>query len=314
MSADAPVISILLLTYQHEAFVRDALDGIFAQQLSVPYEVIATEDCSSDKTRSILEEYRRRHAGVLRILARDRRVGGKRNVLDGFAQCRGDYICILDGDDYWTDATKLSRQLDLLQGRPEYVACAHNTRVVYLEGGKPDGKAVSDAKVRERYTIGDLASGRIYLHLSSLLFRNVFKGGLPAAQRHPRVGDYFLSMLFAEHGDIAFINRPMSVYRVTGHGEWSKLNTLEQEIKNLDGLVIYNRLLGYRYADLFDDRIYQSAKNIVRALRRQKPRDPVAFYKYRFLRSAYRPRRRRRPAARRAVLTSIADWLWSSVR
>ena len=312
MPINEPVISILLLTYMHEEFVREALDSIFTQELSVGFEVIATEDCSSDRTRIILEEYRQRFPETLFILQRDARVGGKRNLLDGFARCRGNFVCVLDGDDYWTDTHKLSAQLAILQESSQYVACAHNTRALVVRDNALSYDIVDPERVKEHYSLSDLIEGRIYLHSSSLLFRNVFKGALPEAQAHPRAGDYFMSMLFAEHGNIAFIDRVMSVYRMTGLGAWSTLDPLAQRMRNIDGLVVYNKLLRYRYATLFDSRIYREVRKLVPAIKGHGQGKLRALCKYLFLRFAYRPFKRKGTMELRPLFARLADALWFS--
>lgn len=247
-----PRVSVVVLAYNHAPYIGQTLDSIFAQQFDGELEVIVTEDASTDRTRAIIETYLAQHPHGMRMIARDSNVGGKQNILDGFAAATGEYIAVLDGDDHWEDPQKLALQLGLLQQHPDYAGCGHNTRMHYVLGNRPDSEIVPPSRKREAYTLRDFIQGRIYLHSSALLFRNYFMGGLPIAHHDVQVGDSFMCMLFAERGPIGFIDRTMSVYRYTGKGIWSSIPPLEQRMATLESLIVGNEKMGYRHAAHFD--------------------------------------------------------------
>ena len=273
-----PDLSILLLTHNHENYIRQSLDGILAQETGYRYEIILAEDCSTDGTAAIAREYQSRYPDKIRLFSNRRNRGGKKTFISGYHRLRGKYVCNLDGDDYWTDPRKLQLQLDFLERHPEYVGCTHNTRFQY-ENGEAGPDLVLPPGTKGSLDLSDLAN-TTYLHTSSLIFRNLFDGKLPKSQRHPLSGDWFLTMLYACHGPIHFIDRVMSVYRIHSHGEWSGLPPLERQIKNIDGLVVYERLLGESHKSHFT-RIGSEARAMAERLRGHGRR--LLYFKYHWL-------------------------------
>src|SRR6266478_2690508 len=121
-------VSVLMTTYNQEAFIAQAIDSILMQEVGFDYEIIVGEDASSDRTREIVLEFQKRHPNQIRVLLRDpidaerdraAGVGGKRGFVNGLQACQGKYIALLDGDDYWTDIHKLQKQVDFLESHPD---------------------------------------------------------------------------------------------------------------------------------------------------------------------------------------------------
>jgi glycosyltransferase involved in cell wall biosynthesis len=118
-----PDISVGIVTFNHEAYLAQALDSVLLQDISCSYEVVIYEDCSSDRTREIALDYQRRFPDRIRVLYSDRNLGVAENVRRGLAACRGRYIAGLDGDDFWTHPQKLQKQFQALEARPEINLC-----------------------------------------------------------------------------------------------------------------------------------------------------------------------------------------------
>ena len=123
-------LSVLVKTFQHERFIEQALESVLSQELSFPLELVVAEDCSTDATAALVGAFAERHAGLLRPLLRERNLGPVENFIDALAHCRGEYIALLDGDDFWTSPGKLQRQLSFLETHPEYSACTHDALLV----------------------------------------------------------------------------------------------------------------------------------------------------------------------------------------
>jgi len=122
-------VSVLLKAYNHEPFIARALASVLEQRTDFPFEIVIGEDCSTDGTRAVLLGMRDRDPRI-RLLLRDRNLGNIRNLTDTLAACRGEYVALLDGDDYWTSADKLQTQAAFLDAHPHYSSCAHNAVVV----------------------------------------------------------------------------------------------------------------------------------------------------------------------------------------
>src|SRR5882672_6480832 len=138
-------VSVSVITYNQEEFIAQAIDSILRQEVSFDYEIVIGEDASTDRTREIVLELERRHPDRIRVMLRDagtserdraRGLGGKTNFVQGIQDCRGKYVALLDGDDYWTDSHKLQKQVDFLERHPECSLCFHNAEMFYEDGSQ----------------------------------------------------------------------------------------------------------------------------------------------------------------------------------
>lgn len=120
-----PLLSVVTVTYNHEPFIAQCIEGVLMQQVSFPIEFIIGEDCSADGTRAICQRYAEQYPELIRLIVSDFNVGGLANERRVMAAARGKYIAYCEGDDYWTDPLKLQKQVDFLESHPEYSACFH---------------------------------------------------------------------------------------------------------------------------------------------------------------------------------------------
>jgi len=273
-------LSILILCFNHEKFIAQCLDSILSQKTNYVFELHVFDDCSSDNTREILKEYQANFPELVKLSLRRTRVGAKKNFIRGFNSLTSKYICYIDGDDYWVSKNKIEAQLRFLEEHEECVATASNTALVDTTG-KQTGLLI-ERPYKERHGIIDLIDGSTYFHSSSILYRNIFKHGLPKSQSHPLAGDWFLSMLFAEHGQIHYINEVMSAYRINPKGIWNSLSELERQIHNIDGMAAYDRLFKHKYQQHFT-RIWWACDDILRNKKRIKT---ISYLKLFFLKNS----------------------------
>ncbi len=99
--------SVLVMTYNHAGLIRQALDSVLMQRTSFDYEIVISEDRSTDGTREIVTEYQRRFPNRVRLLLSAENLNSLAVVSRGIRACRGEFVALLDGDDYWTDPAKL---------------------------------------------------------------------------------------------------------------------------------------------------------------------------------------------------------------
>jgi glycosyltransferase involved in cell wall biosynthesis len=114
-----PLVSVSMITYNHEPFIAQAIEGVLRQKTSFPFELIIGEDCSTDKTRAIVLEYQKKYPDVIRVVTSDRNVGIKKNGLRTLKAGKGKYVAFCEGDDYWHSPHKLQKQVDYLESHPE---------------------------------------------------------------------------------------------------------------------------------------------------------------------------------------------------
>lgn len=219
-----PEVSVLVITYQHAAFLRECLDGILAQQTDFAFEVVIGEDGSVDGTQDICIEYAEAHPDVIRLFLRDRALtqlelapGGVLAVkrLNGrFTRlaARGDVLAFCEGDDRWTDPTKLQRQVDVLRADPGVAVVVHRVAVEWTSGD-PDAwqySAADHARLSTEDVIWDPGTPTC-----AVVMRNIDLDSdrfLAWSCRTLSV-DYLTRAIASFHGTTYFIDREMAVHR-----------------------------------------------------------------------------------------------------
>ncbi len=215
----APKVSVLMLTYNHERFIAQAVESVLAQETSFPIEIVVGEDCSTDRTREILLKLQQSHPGTIRLLFREKNLGPQKNYASTFAACTGQYIAMLEGDDYWTNPKKLQKQVDALDAHPEWSVCFHITRRVYDDGSK-EPELYPANWTKEVATVHDLFQGNLF-NTCSQVFRNRLFGALPSWLLEVEPGDWITNILNADCGPVGCILEVMADYRIHSQGLWS---------------------------------------------------------------------------------------------
>ena len=118
-----PLVSVCMTTYNHEAYLSRAIESVLAQETAFDVELVLGEDCSTDATRSICEDYAARYPDRIRLVTSAENVGWRANYRRTFEACRGKYVAYLDGDDWWSDPRKLQKQADVLEADPGCGMC-----------------------------------------------------------------------------------------------------------------------------------------------------------------------------------------------
>jgi len=245
-----PTVSVFMMTYNHEKYIKQAIDSILMQKTNFDYEIVIGEDCSTDNTRKIINEYYDKYPGKFKLLLHEKNIGAIANQIAVLKACTGKYIALCEGDDYWTDPYKLQKQVDFLEANPDFVFTFHDA---FILNQKTDEKHLRIG-VRKIDEIVDLKSVIIQNNIptASIVFRNILNSkSLPDWFCKIAKGDYGLCVLLAEKGPGKFFREPMSVYRVHDGGVWSGSDFEKIHKANL---AFYNYLLKY-----FTDRDIQNA-------------------------------------------------------
>ncbi len=130
-----PLVSVCMTTYNHEPYLRQAIDGVLAQEAPFGVELVLGEDCSTDGTAAICREYAERFPDRVRLVTSGSNVGWRANYRRTFEACRGKYVAYCDGDDWWDDPSKLRRQVELMEGDPGCGMCFTRARNYYQTSG-----------------------------------------------------------------------------------------------------------------------------------------------------------------------------------
>lgn len=173
---DKLMVSVVVTTYNHEAYIKQALEGILAQEVSFSYEIIVGDDYSTDGTNEIVRRFVEKYPSVMRLVRNEKNIGEQKNTCRLLRLCKGKYIAVCEGDDYWTEKTKLERQISFLEQNPSYIGTAHNVLCVDKKGRKLS-KRLTDFPYQKQHIYGK-ANALKYEELgqmSSYVYRNIWK-------------------------------------------------------------------------------------------------------------------------------------------
>lgn len=226
------MVSIVCLTYNIEAFIREAIDSFLMQQVAFRYEIIVHDDASIDGTPDIIKGFQDRHPDIIKPIFQTENqyaLTGKFPYANAYAQARGKYIALCDGDDYWTDPLKLQKQVDFMEEHPDYALCYHD--YYRLQDGE---LSVNSTKKPKDYSGDELVAfqvGGTGITSSTMLFRNFYT---PETKQdfEDFWGHYSLIVLLGTFGKCKFIEGvEPSMYRVHGKNFWTGQPDMEAKTK-----------------------------------------------------------------------------------
>lgn len=262
---DRICVSVVVLTYNHARFIRQALDSILMQKTDFRFEILVGDDASSDGTQEILRDYQRRYPERFRLWLREQNLGCTHNSYELLVSAQGDYIAACEGDDYWTDPNKLQKQFDFLEAHPEYVGCAHDCLIVGADGEPLDRQRLRWVCRKRVYTLRDYKGLYLPGQASTLLRRNLYRTGQADCtifrDAHPQIGDRTTALQYAAVGDFYHMPEQMSCYRRVVSGGSMTSNLFRQTTESmLDDYAYTRRLEAYARNVLHVDAGFESHK------------------------------------------------------
>lgn len=134
MSQDKPLVSVCMITYNHEKYIAEAIEGVLMQEVDFPIELLIADDASPDRTAQIVEEYINNHPKGywINYYRHTENKGMMHNFVWALEKCKGKYIALCDGDDYWIDSKKLIRQVNFLESNPDFSIVSHYAKKMSL--------------------------------------------------------------------------------------------------------------------------------------------------------------------------------------
>ncbi len=210
-------MSVVTTTHNQEAYVRDAFDSFVAQQIDFPMEIIVADDASTDSTPAIIQEYADRYPHLFRPILRPKNLGLNRNLVGALSAARGTYIALCEGDDYWIDPLKLSKQVAFLDRHPKTAVCFHPVRVIW-EDGRVEDEDFPPVSWRDDLSLDTLIR-RNFIQTNSVVYRRLPRYSRIPADVMPL--DHYLHVRHAFSGNIAMLPETMAVYRRHSQGMWN---------------------------------------------------------------------------------------------
>jgi hypothetical protein len=226
MSAQGPLVSVVLRTYNHAPFIAQAIESVLIQRAEFPFELVIGEDCSSDGTREIVEAYGRRYPDLVKPVLPERNVGHGEMLRQALAATRGGLIAYLDGDDYWTSRQKLAKQVAFLEANPDCHDCFHDVSLVYDEAGVPSG-TISPRLAEEHFGIEQVLMD-CFVPAPAMMFRRGVFEELEREAFDSAWLDWIIHVQAATHGPLGYIPEVLAAYRVHRGGMFSALDRVSQ--------------------------------------------------------------------------------------
>lgn len=226
-SQNPVMVTVICLSYNHERYIRQCLDGFVMQQTSFPFEVIVHDDASKDNSQLIIREYVAKYPDTFKPILQSENLyskGQKARVemwRSIFRNAQGKYVALCEGDDYWTAPDKLQLQVDFLETHPDYGMCFHDADF-YDETAKAvigrHNRYPADTDVPAEDLI--MGSGN-FCPTNSLMMRKALCVSAPEIVFNQYVGDYPLQMYFGLVSKVRYMARSLSAYRVQNNTSWS---------------------------------------------------------------------------------------------
>jgi glycosyltransferase involved in cell wall biosynthesis len=222
-----PFVSISCMTYNHALFLRKCLDSFLVQQTNFPFEIIIHDDASTDGTRGIIAEYVSKYPDLIIPFIQKENLYSKGirglSTRFNYPRCRGRYIAICEGDDYWTDPLQLQQQVDFLEAHDEYVLTFHDFRIVDEQGKVMDENPLPIEQQKDASRKDLILGNRLTMTLT-LCFRNVIKD-FPPEKYKVTNGDTFLISMLGNYGKGKWMGDEIekACYRSHSGGVWSML-------------------------------------------------------------------------------------------
>ncbi|MCM3874597.1 MAG: glycosyltransferase [Pyrinomonadaceae bacterium] len=249
-------VSVAMITYNQERFIAQAIESVLMQQADFEYEVVIGEDCSTDKTREIVNQYAGRNPERIRLLLPEKNLGMNRNLEQTLLACRGKYIALLEGDDYWTCASKLQKQVEFLDAHPNCTICFHNALAFYDDGSR-EPWPYCGSNQKETSTVDDLLRVN-FIPTCSVMFRGIAFDQFPDWLLELGIVDWPLHVFYAERGQIGYLSELMSAYRFHSGSAYSMKSLIYQQEQIVRMYEHLNKYLRLKYDPLIKERIFDS--------------------------------------------------------
>lgn len=218
------VVSIICNTYNHEKYIREALESFVMQKTDFAFEVLIHDDASTDNTADIIREYEAKYPELIKPIyqaenqySQNIPIGAKYQV----PRIKGKYVALCEGDDYWTDPYKLQKQVNALEAHPEVDICAHAAAKVLAGTGEVVAVIAPPYANMEVIPVEQvILGGGGFVVTNSLMYRTELYRDVPKFRQMMNI-DYALQVHGALRGGMLYLTDNMACYRWQSEGSWS---------------------------------------------------------------------------------------------
>ena len=242
------MVSVICLTYNHESYIRQCLDGFVMQKTDFAFEAIVHDDASTDHTAEIIREYEEKYPNIIKPIYQDENQFSKNSpFLETYVlpKLKGKYIALCEGDDYWTDPLKLQKQVEILDSNPNCTLCYHACKNIYEDGFVGLSRDFG-TDVKNSYSFKDIVYKYSFqtatvMFRKELIFTDLLRGLFSVGFSF---GDNLLYMAAAHYGDVIGLTEEMSVYRRVNNGLSVAIHKGETIVKDTRAYINTLKLFG----------------------------------------------------------------------
>jgi glycosyltransferase involved in cell wall biosynthesis len=283
------LVSINCITYNQENYIGDAIEGFLMQITDFNYEILIGEDCSSDNTKKIVEEYVKNYPDKIKMITSEQNVGARKNSQRLIDMSKGKYIADCEGDDYWIDPYKLQKQVDYMEEHPACTLCLHAAEIIKAPN-KKIGRVHKPYNGNKICPMEDIISrGGGFCATATLFYPKKLMENPPDFYVHAPVGDYPMQMFLASQGYAYYMDDCMAVYRSGVEGSWNKRmisgrNVREKIILVNEGLVQildgFDKYTNNQYSSEIEKNIQKIKYELYVLKRKGKERKNTGLHNY----------------------------------
>lgn len=238
-----PLVSVCLITYNHADYIRQCLDSVLNQVTNFDFEICIGENSSDDNTYAICKEFADAYPDIVRLYRRSREEvhyvsgvpTGNGNLFETFKACKGQYIAVLDGDDYWNSKSKLQEAVDVLSS-DQSVSLVFTGVIKVDSKGETIGSIQPDLSKGDLFDVGFLISSN-NATASTVVARRFDLDEMGDVYWTTNMGDWPINVFLANKGKIKALPEQSSSYRIHSEGVWSKLDAEIRAYYKLRSLV-----------------------------------------------------------------------------
>ncbi len=251
---DDIVVSVLMLSYNHEDTIARAIEGVIHQKTKYRYELLIGDDASTDHSQMVIMKYAERYPDKIVPICREENLGANKNSQDLIKRSKGAYIAVCEGDDYWIDNNKLEMQVSYLEKHHEY--SASYTRCKMMVDGKETSYPFCDSDSESKEDM--LNGGDIKRYPTcTLVYRNIFADNSELLHYFDEggIGDIIIQALLIEFGKVNFIDEETAVYDkgVTLGNSFSS-NSIEHQLDSIKKAInVCRHISGTKYENLWNE-------------------------------------------------------------
>lgn len=248
-----PTVSVCMITYGHDNYIAQAIEGVLMQKCDFHIELIIADDCSPDNTATVVNRIIKNdtRAHIIRYTRHAQNKGVINNFIWALEKCKGKYIALCEGDDYWTDPYKLQKQVDFLESNPNYSMSLHNAWA--LKSNEKKEIILKNFKENKVYTTEEVICGQARIITHSLVFKKEFLN-LPHWFNYVQQGDLALMLVLSLAGPIYYFSDVMGVYRKHPTSLGALSSAVRTDLYKRDLLSYFDLYTNFKYHSIITQR------------------------------------------------------------